>query len=94
MTGSHGEAKPARPREPLDCEQTVRALWDYLDRTLDRPTMEMIDVHLAACAGCREHALFEGSLIAGLRVLRQEHDDPWALRRGVLQALAGAGWQR
>lgn len=77
-----------------ECEHAVRALWDYLDGELDRPTMARIDAHLAACDACSEHARFERALIDGLRALRREHEDPGALRAHVLRALAAAGWKR
>src|SRR5258708_12929750 len=71
----------------LDCEETVRALWDYLDRTLDAPTMAAIDAHLARCELCREHARFERALIDRIRALRREHDDAIALRARAMDAL-------
>ncbi|MEP6494333.1 MAG: zf-HC2 domain-containing protein [bacterium] len=79
---------------PRDCEETVRALWDYLDRTLDAPTMAAIDSHLVQCEYCREHVRFERILIDRLRSLRREHDDAVTLRGRVLTALAEAGWRR
>lgn len=79
---------------PPDCDETVRALWDYLDRALDAPTMAAIDAHLARCAYCRAHADFERALISRLRDLRREHGDPVRLRERVLAALHGAGMAR
>ena len=79
---------------PVDCEHAVRALWDYLDRTLDAPTMAAIDAHLAQCVYCREHERFERSLIDRLRALRREHEDVIALRGRVLETLVSAGWSR
>ena len=77
----------------MSCEQAVRALWDYLDRTLDLPTVQAIDTHLAQCGGCREHARFERTLIERIRALRREHQDASAdaLRLRILEALERAG---
>jgi mycothiol system anti-sigma-R factor len=79
---------------PPDCEEAVRALWDYLDRALDAPKMAVIDDHLAQCAPCREHARFERALIERIRGLRREHHDPVALRVRVLASLRDAGFAR
>jgi hypothetical protein len=79
---------------PAECEEAVRALWDYLDRALDAPTMAVIDDHLAKCAPCREHARFERTLIERIGGLRREHHDPVALRVRVLAALYNAGFAR
>ena len=79
---------------PPDCEETVRALWDYLDRALDAPTTAAIDAHLARCAYCREHASFERALIVQLHRLRRECDDPVLLKNRVLGALYIAGMTR
>ncbi|MGH7655690.1 MAG: anti-sigma factor family protein [Gemmatimonadaceae bacterium] len=79
---------------PPDCDETVRGLWDYLDRALDAPTMAAIDAHLARCAYCRAHADFERALISRLHDLRREHADPVRLRERVLTALHGAGMAR
>jgi hypothetical protein len=79
---------------PPECEEAVRALWDYLDRALDAPKMAVIDDHLARCAPCREHARFERALIDRIHGLRREHRDPLALRVRVLAALRDAGLSR
>ena len=79
---------------PPDCEKMVRALWDYLDRALDAPTMAAIDAHLALCEPCREHARFEPALLDRIRQLRREHDNVAALRGRVLAALHESGMPR
>jgi anti-sigma factor (TIGR02949 family) len=79
---------------PADCEETVRALWDYLDRSLDRPQMDAIDAHLARCDGCREHFDFERVLVDRIRDLRRDHDDAAALRVRILAVLRDAGLSR
>lgn len=89
-----GEPQPGARLSPLTCEETVRALWDYLDRELDAPTMAAIDAHLAQCDGCREHARFERALIGRIQSLRREYQDAGPLRARVLHALDEAGWKR
>ncbi len=79
---------------PPECEQAIRALWDYLDSALGALKMAVIDDHLARCAPCREHAQFERTLIDRIRGIRRAHDDPGALRVRVLAALHEAGLSR
>ncbi len=79
---------------PLNCEETVRALWDYLDESLAAPTMAAIDAHLELCHKCREHARFERALIENIRTIRHEHNDVESLRARVLETLSSAGWLR
>jgi anti-sigma factor (TIGR02949 family) len=81
-------------RFPPDCEQTVRALWDYLDRALDTATMAAIDAHLQQCEYCREHLRFERALLDRIRQLRCEHENVAALRERVLIALHASGLPR
>jgi anti-sigma factor (TIGR02949 family) len=79
---------------PPDCVETVRALWDYLDSALDKPTLAAIDAHLERCAYCRAHLAFETSLVAELRTLRREYTDAQELRERVVTALHDAGMPR
>lgn len=79
---------------PPDCDEVVRALWDYLDRALDKPTMAAIDAHLSRCAYCREHLAFERALIERIQRLRRDYPDAPTLRRRVLSALHDAGMPR
>ena len=79
------------PGVPLDCEQVVRALWDYIDRRADAVSVAAIEAHLAECAGCRAHAEFEQRLVTSLSGLRRQHSDPGRLREEVLKTLKAAG---
>ena len=47
---------PAAP--PLDCEEVVREIWDWLDDELPQERWGAIQAHLAGCTGCREHVAF------------------------------------
>lgn len=55
----------------LDCEQTVRLLWDYLDRQLPVLDMQAVDRHLAECkAKCASHFAFERAFLDVIRSAR------------------------
>ena len=84
-------AGTAQLTPPLDCEATMRALWDYLDGALDAASMAAIDEHLADCEKCRGHLGFESALLDRLHALRQEHSDVQSLRARVLKALGESG---
>jgi anti-sigma factor (TIGR02949 family) len=73
-----------------DCDAVVRALWDYLDGALEAPQMAAIDAHLAECEECRAHAGFERHLLEEIATLRQQHDDPAALRARIIDTLRRA----
>lgn len=78
---------PTRATPPRDCETVVRALWDYLDRQLERPDLQAIDAHLAECASCRAHATFERRLVDEIRALRSRLAQPAVLRARILDVL-------
>ena len=80
----------ATPIVPADCQAVVRALWDYLDRELDEPQMAAIDAHLAECANCRAHSVFEQRLIDEIRAARGQHDNASELRTRVLETIRRA----
>jgi mycothiol system anti-sigma-R factor len=75
---------------PADCQTVVRALWDYLDRQLDEPQMAAIDAHLAECANCRAHSVFEQRLMDEIGAVRGQHEDPAELRTRVLDTIRRA----
>jgi anti-sigma factor RsiW len=48
----------------LDCEQTVRMLWDYLDQELSALDVRAVDRHLHECkAKCASHFAFERAFL-------------------------------
>ena len=75
---------------PPDCEEVVRALWDFLDSELDDVTARRISEHLEACEYCQSHADFERRLVSELAGLRRQHSDPQVLRERVKAALRKA----
>ncbi len=76
---------------PPDCEEVVRALWDFLDGELEEADVERIEEHLEHCGYCRSHSTFERRLVDELAGLRRQHSDPDALRSRVEAALREAG---
>lgn len=81
----------------LDCEQTVRRLWDYLDGEVGVNELAAIDAHLASCEACSAHFVFERRFLAAVRAARDAvlAADPGsgdgALRGRVIEQLAVAG---
>jgi anti-sigma factor (TIGR02949 family) len=47
---------------PLDCEDVIARLFEYLDRELDAATVAAIDEHMKKCRGCFSRAEFERRL--------------------------------
>lgn len=47
---------------PLDCEEVIERLFEYLDRELDERQIADIEYHLARCRDCFTRAQFETRL--------------------------------
>ena len=75
------------PAPVLDCKETVRRLWDYLDRELSDDDMAAVDAHLAACTHCPPHFMFERQFLAALRAARSQDAAGSGLRARVRAAL-------
>ena len=71
----------------FDCMETVRRLWDYLDRELSDDDMAAIDAHLAACSQCPPHFTFERQFLAALKAARSQDGASSGLRARVRVAL-------
>lgn len=52
--------------QSIDCNATVRRLWDYLDVELDPVRAEEVAQHLRGCDACREHFAFADHFLAAL----------------------------
>jgi anti-sigma factor RsiW len=62
---------PLQEPPVLDCEQTVRRLWDYLDRQLSAIDRDAVDRHLHDCkANCASHFAFEQAFLDVVREAR------------------------
>jgi anti-sigma factor (TIGR02949 family) len=46
----------------ISCAEATRRLWEYLDATVDEPTREAIEEHLARCRRCCGELEFAGEL--------------------------------
>jgi anti-sigma factor RsiW len=79
----------------LDCEQTVRRLWDYLDGEVGANELAAIDAHLASCEACSAHFVFERRFLAAVRAARDAvlsaDSGDGTLRGRVIEQLAVAG---
>ena len=71
----------------FDCKETVRRLWDYLDRELTATDMAGIDAHIAQCDKCPAHFAFERQFLAAVKAARTQHTAPDALRARVRATL-------
>jgi anti-sigma factor RsiW len=74
----------------LNCEQTVRRLWDYLDRQLSALDTEAVDQHLRDCkASCASHFAFERSFLQLVHAARPRNVATDTLRLRIA-ALVGS----
>lgn len=71
----------------LDCRETVRRLWDYLDHQLSESETRAVDAHLADCDHCPKHFTFEREFLAAVRLARAERGASAALRGRVRELL-------
>lgn len=78
---------------PPDCEVVVRAIWAYLDGTLDDEARAEFEEHLEWCEYCQSHTDFERRLVEEISSARREHSDPQSLEQRVRAALSEAGMQ-
>lgn len=66
---------------PIDCEEVVARLLEYLDGETDAITHARIERHLEDCRGCYSRAEFEKTLRRKLRALGKEPVPPGLNRR-------------
>jgi anti-sigma factor (TIGR02949 family) len=59
--------------DPVNCEEVLAHLADYLDRELDGPFSARVEHHLERCRGCFSRAEFERRLKA---LVRESADRP------------------
>jgi anti-sigma factor (TIGR02949 family) len=65
---------------PLDCDEVIEHLVDYLSRELDADTLAAIERHIEHCRGCFSRTEFERRLRARLAEAG-EAEAPESLRR-------------
>jgi anti-sigma factor RsiW len=79
-----------RPRD-IDCETTIRRLWDYIDGRLPGLSHEEVEAHLVWCEGCRHRFGFARTLqraLAASAAPPRGVDEHERLRERVRSALA------
>ncbi|HYW51538.1 MAG TPA: zf-HC2 domain-containing protein [Gemmatimonadaceae bacterium] len=78
----------------IDCETTVRRLWDFLDGGVSAMVRREVEAHLATCADCTGHFDFAALTLTTLAAMRagvlSTHDDT-VLRAKLRHALVTAG---
>ncbi len=62
--------------EPLDCNELVELVTEYLDGTLDLATRSRFDLHLIECDGCENYLQQLRSTVAALGRVRPDELDP------------------
>jgi anti-sigma factor (TIGR02949 family) len=87
---THGSGASAHAT--LDCLAVVRRLWDYLDGRLPAEEAAAIDAHLAGCAECPPHFVFERAFLAAVSAARLADPDVARLRARVLERLRAGGF--
>ena len=77
----------------MDCEATVRRLWDYLDAELDEARAAEVEAHLARCRQCPPHFAFAREMLDAVAASRRAPDDVSSLRARVFAALRASGYR-
>ncbi len=78
------------PRE-IDCETTIRRLWDYIDGRLPHLSRDEVEAHLAWCDACSRRFGFARTMqraIAASAAAVSGDDEEARLRERVRSALA------
>lgn len=70
----------------ISCTEATRQLWEYLDATVDEPTREAIEEHLARCRRCCGELEFAKEL-RGFLVSSARDDVPDDVLRRLNQTL-------
>jgi anti-sigma factor RsiW len=77
----------------IDCESTVRRLWDYLDAELDVTRAAEVEAHLARCLECPPHFVFAREMLEAVAASRRAPDEVSSLRARVYAALRASGFR-
>ena len=89
MTDSHRNHAASRAPAHIDCDTTIRRLWDYLDGRLPDMARAEVEEHLATCAYCPPHFVFartmQGAIAASTPPSSDSEED--RLRERVRAAL-------
>lgn len=71
------------PVSRFSCEDSLRRLDEYVDRTLSPEELRRVEEHLAGCLRCAEEFRFEVTLVRGIRARLQRLTVPPSLLRGI-----------
>ncbi len=75
---------------PLDCEQAMAHLQDYLKRELTPELVSEVRVHLERCRDCEDVAQFEQSFLLMVEACARKETCPNELRSRIMAALRAA----
>jgi anti-sigma factor RsiW len=81
------------PVRPIDCDTTVRRLWDYLDEELVPTRYAEVEAHVRDCVHCAEHFSFAQAFLGAVSTSLQQPREDESLREQVLQKLKAEGFQ-
>lgn len=62
-----GERREAGPLDPIECEEAVRRVYEFLDGELDTATTDRIRRHLQMCRRCYPYFDFERIFLDHIR---------------------------
>ena len=64
------------PDQPMDCNELVELVTDYLEGTLDMATRARFDMHLLDCDGCEHYLQQLRSTVQTMGRIEPERLDP------------------
>ncbi|MBI3998813.1 MAG: mycothiol system anti-sigma-R factor [Armatimonadetes bacterium] len=73
----------------IDCTRLVELLWAYLDGEADETLCQDLQVHMAECLPCRQHAEFERRLREVIQYKCRGERAPEPLRLELVRLLSG-----
>jgi anti-sigma factor (TIGR02949 family) len=76
---------------PIDCEEALERLYDYLDGELTAARSEQVRRHLERCAPCLKLSKFESAYVRFLEARARTRSAPDHLRRRILERLLFEG---
>jgi anti-sigma factor RsiW len=81
------------PIRAIDCDTTVRRLWDYLDEELDATRYAEVAAHVQDCVHCAEHFSFAQAFLGAVNTSLQQPRETGSLRDQVLNTLKAEGFR-
>lgn len=85
--GGHGERPDEAVLDPIECEEAVRQVYEFLDGELDAHTTHRIRRHLEICRRCYPYFNFERIFLDHIRSAGIEEEHSEELERKVLDLL-------